>query len=117
MMLENKIAVIYGGGGAMGGAVARAFASAGARVYLAGRTADRLEAVANDIGGAAWKTVPSWFVFPELDSIVPLALHRFMAERAQAREAVEIAQASHAVAVSRPDAVADVILTAAKFIA
>jgi pimeloyl-ACP methyl ester carboxylesterase len=65
----------------------------------------------------AWKTVPSWFVFPELDSIVPLALHRFMAERAQAREAVEIAQASHAVAVSRPDAVADVILTAAKFIA
>jgi shikimate 5-dehydrogenase len=71
MMLENKIAVIYGGGGAIGGAVARAFASAGARVYLAGRTADRLEAVANDIGGAAWKTVPSWFVFPELDSIVP----------------------------------------------
>jgi 3-oxoacyl-[acyl-carrier protein] reductase len=53
MMLENKTAVIYGGGGAIGGAVARAFASAGARVYLAGRTADRLEAVANDIGGAA----------------------------------------------------------------
>jgi 3-oxoacyl-[acyl-carrier protein] reductase len=53
MMLENKTAVIYGGGGAIGGAVARAFASAGARVYLAGRTADRLEAVAKDIGGAA----------------------------------------------------------------
>ena len=53
MMLENKIAVIYGGGGAIGGAVARAFASAGARVYLAGRTEDRLKAVANDIGDAA----------------------------------------------------------------
>lgn len=65
----------------------------------------------------AWKTVPSWFVFPALDSIVPLAAHRFMAERAQAREVVEVAQASHAVAVSRPDAVADVILTAAKQIA
>lgn len=52
-MLENKTAVIYGGGGAIGGAVARAFASAGARVYLTGRTAARLEAVANDIGGAA----------------------------------------------------------------
>ena len=44
--------MIYGGG-AIGGAVARAFARAGARVYLAGRTEDRLEAVANDIGDAA----------------------------------------------------------------
>jgi 3-oxoacyl-[acyl-carrier protein] reductase len=53
MMLENKTALIYGGGGAIGGAVARAFAGAGARVYLAGRTRARLEKVANDIGDAA----------------------------------------------------------------
>ena len=53
MMLENKTAVIYGGGGAIGGAVARAFAAAGARVYLAGRSRARLEKVANDIGDAA----------------------------------------------------------------
>src|SRR5262245_55245186 len=53
MMLENKTALIYGGGGAIGGAVARAFAGAGARVYLAGRTKARLEKVANDIGDAA----------------------------------------------------------------
>jgi 3-oxoacyl-[acyl-carrier protein] reductase len=52
-MLEGKTAVIYGGGGAIGGAVARAFAGAGARVFLAGRTRARLEAVANDIGAAA----------------------------------------------------------------
>jgi 3-oxoacyl-[acyl-carrier protein] reductase len=52
-MLENKTAVIYGGGGAIGGAVARAFADAGARVYLAGRTKARLEKVANDIGNSA----------------------------------------------------------------
>jgi 3-oxoacyl-[acyl-carrier protein] reductase len=39
MMLENKTAAIYGGGGAIGGAVARAFADAGARVYLAASTA------------------------------------------------------------------------------
>ena len=52
-MLENKTAVIYGGGGAIGGAVARAFADAGARVYLAGRSRDRLEKVATDIGDAA----------------------------------------------------------------
>lgn len=56
MLLKNKIAVIYGGGGAIGGAVARAFAREGARVFLAGRTLSKLEAVARDIsaaGGAA----------------------------------------------------------------
>jgi 3-oxoacyl-[acyl-carrier protein] reductase len=53
MILDNKTALIYGGGGAIGGAVARAFAGAGARVYLAGRTRARLEKVANDIGDAA----------------------------------------------------------------
>jgi 3-oxoacyl-[acyl-carrier protein] reductase len=53
MMLEDKTAVIYGGGGAIGGAVSRAFAGAGAHVYLAGRSGARLEEVANDIGDAA----------------------------------------------------------------
>ncbi|TMK96414.1 MAG: 3-oxoacyl-ACP reductase, partial [Actinobacteria bacterium] len=38
MLLENKNAVIYGGGGSVGGAVSRAFASEGAKVFLAGRT-------------------------------------------------------------------------------
>ena len=52
-MLENKNAIIYGGGGAIGGAVARAFADAGARVHLAGRTPARLDKVASDIGGVA----------------------------------------------------------------
>jgi 3-oxoacyl-[acyl-carrier protein] reductase len=56
VLLEGKNAVIYGGGGSIGGAVARAFASEGARVFLAGRTRARLAAVAGDIrsaGGAA----------------------------------------------------------------
>jgi 3-oxoacyl-[acyl-carrier protein] reductase len=56
MLLDGKHAVIYGGGGAIGGAVARAFAAEGARVFLAGRTLASLEAVAEDIrarGGAA----------------------------------------------------------------
>jgi NAD(P)-dependent dehydrogenase (short-subunit alcohol dehydrogenase family) len=53
MMLEGRTALIHGGGGAIGGAVARAFARAGAHVHLAGRTRARLEAVAADIGGAA----------------------------------------------------------------
>lgn len=55
-MLENKNAVIYGGGGSVGGAVARAFAREGARVFLAGRTLASLDAVADQIratGGVA----------------------------------------------------------------
>jgi NAD(P)-dependent dehydrogenase (short-subunit alcohol dehydrogenase family) len=38
MLLDNKSAVIYGGGGSIGGAVARALAREGTRVVLAGRT-------------------------------------------------------------------------------
>src|SRR5215213_4538036 len=52
MLLENKNAVIYGGGGAIGGAVARAFAREGARVFLAGRTLESLEEVAERIRSA-----------------------------------------------------------------
>ena len=56
MMLENKIAVIYGAGGAIGGAVARAFAREGARLFLTGRQKVAVEAVARDVvaaGGSA----------------------------------------------------------------
>jgi 3-oxoacyl-[acyl-carrier protein] reductase len=56
MLLENKNAVLYGGGGAVGGAVARAFAREGASVFLAGRTLAPLDTVAEEIsaaGGAA----------------------------------------------------------------
>ncbi len=52
MLLENKNAVIYGGGGAIGGAVARAFGREGARVFLAGRTLATLEEVAEEIRSA-----------------------------------------------------------------
>jgi len=60
MLLENKNAVIYGGGGSIGGAVAKEFAREGARVFLAGRTRGPLEVVASDIetaGGSAEVTV------------------------------------------------------------
>ena len=56
MLLENKNAVIYGGGGNIGGAVAREFAHEGANVFLVGRTREKLEKVAADIkavGGSA----------------------------------------------------------------
>jgi 3-oxoacyl-[acyl-carrier protein] reductase len=55
MLLDGKNAVIYGGGGAIGGAVARAFAREGANVFLAGRTAAKLDQVAADITAAGGK--------------------------------------------------------------
>ena len=56
MMLQDKVAVIYGAGGAIGGAVARAFASEGANLFLTGRRLAPVEAVAEEVnsaGGAA----------------------------------------------------------------
>ncbi|WP_250004869.1 alpha/beta fold hydrolase [Actinoplanes sp. M2I2] len=68
----------------------------------------------NDSSGEpAWKTLPSWFLYPELDYNIPLEAHRFMAERAGARSSVEVPGASHAVPASEPAAVARIILEAA----
>ena len=56
MMLNDKVAVIYGAGGAIGSAVARAFASEGANLFLTGRHLAPVEVVAKDIvaaGGSA----------------------------------------------------------------
>jgi NAD(P)-dependent dehydrogenase (short-subunit alcohol dehydrogenase family) len=56
MLLQNKIALIYGAGGDIGAAVARAFAREGAKLFLSGRTVRKVEAVAADIvsrGGVA----------------------------------------------------------------
>lgn len=50
--LKNKVAVIYGAGGEIGGAVARAFAREGARLFLTGHRLTPVEAVARDIVSA-----------------------------------------------------------------
>ncbi|TDW18077.1 NAD(P)-dependent dehydrogenase (short-subunit alcohol dehydrogenase family) [Kribbella kalugense] len=52
MLLENKNVVVYGGGGAVGGAVARGFAREGARVFLTGRNLDSVTTVAKEISAA-----------------------------------------------------------------
>ena len=55
-MLQNKNAVIYGAGGSLGGAVAKAFAKEGARVFLTGRHLNAVQKIANEIrasGGIA----------------------------------------------------------------
>jgi len=55
-MLKDKVAVIYGAGGGIGGAVARAFAREGARLFLTGRNLPSVEIAAKEIvaeGGSA----------------------------------------------------------------
>jgi NAD(P)-dependent dehydrogenase (short-subunit alcohol dehydrogenase family) len=53
MLLNDKVAVIYGAAGAIGGAVARAFASEGATLYLTGHRLEGVECLAEATGGFA----------------------------------------------------------------
>ena len=60
LMLQDKVAVVFGGGGSIGAAVARQFASEGARVFLSGRAPRAVERVAEEIadtGGLAQANV------------------------------------------------------------
>ncbi len=52
MLLQDKNAVIYGAGGGIGGAMARAFAAEGASVFLTGRTREKLDRLAQEIRSA-----------------------------------------------------------------
>jgi 3-oxoacyl-[acyl-carrier protein] reductase len=73
MLLKDKVAVVYGGGGKIGGAVARALSADGARIFLAGRTVDKLRRVADDIA-AAGGTVD----IAEVDALDGTAVERHM---------------------------------------
>jgi pimeloyl-ACP methyl ester carboxylesterase len=71
------------------------------------------EALTEGSGEPLWKKVPSWFLIGEEDRNIPAALQRFMADRAGATRSVPIEGGSHAIAVSNPEATADLILEAA----
>jgi NAD(P)-dependent dehydrogenase (short-subunit alcohol dehydrogenase family) len=73
MLLNNKVAVIYGAGGAIGGAVARAFAREGARVFLTGRQRAPVEAVARDIVSAGFSAEAA-----EVDALDEQAVDRHL---------------------------------------
>lgn len=64
-------------------------------------------------GDAAWKKIPSWFIYGDADKNIPPQAMAFMAMRAHARDAVVIKGASHVVMVSHPEAVAKLIEKAA----
>lgn len=62
MQLEGKVAIVYGAAGAMGGAVTRAFGTEGARLFLAGRTISKVQAMAEEVG-----SVGGWAQAAEVD--------------------------------------------------
>ncbi len=61
-----------------------------------------------------WKSTPSWFIWGELDYNIPAQAHAFMAERANAHEAIEVAGASHVVGITHAKTTARVITDAAR---
>jgi NAD(P)-dependent dehydrogenase (short-subunit alcohol dehydrogenase family) len=80
MLLKDKVAVIYGAGGAIGGAVASAFASEGAELFLTGRELAPVEVVAERVvsaGGSAEAAevdaLDEWAVDKHLHSMIDKA--------------------------------------------
>lgn len=63
-------------------------------------------------GTPSWLSVPSWFLLAGADRNIPVGLQRSMAERAGAKSVVEIEGASHAIPLSHPAAVVEVIQAA-----
>lgn len=85
MLLEGKNAVVYGAAGAVGSAVARAFAREGAHVFLAGRTASTLEALAEEIRAAGGKAD-----FAVVDALDEQAVEGFVSSVAQGAGSIDI---------------------------
>jgi 3-oxoacyl-[acyl-carrier protein] reductase len=86
MLLENKRAVIYGGGGAIGRAVAGTFAREGATVFLAGRTLPKLEAVADSIRAERGSAVHTAVV----DALDPADVERHAADVAATAGGIDV---------------------------
>jgi pimeloyl-ACP methyl ester carboxylesterase len=84
-----------------------------AKVLAAGQRPVSVLSLNEPSGAPAWKTIPSYSLIPTLDKNIPAEAQRFMAKRAHATT-VEVKGASHAVLVSRPDKVADLIFKAAE---
>ena len=73
------------------------------------------EAALNEPADAsAWKKIPSWFIYGDQDKNIPAAALAFMADRAKSRKTVVVPGASHVVMVSHPDAVAELVMAAAR---
>lgn len=84
-----------------------------AAVMAATQRPIRDAALGEGSGAPAWADVPSWFLLAGADLNIPVKAQRWMADRAGSRRTIEIREASHAVGVSHPGQVADLIVRAA----
>ncbi len=94
-LLSNKNAVIYGAGGAIGGAVARAFAREGATVFLTGRGLKEVESVADEIRAAGGKAEAA-----QVDALDEAAIDKHLSDMEASVSSVDISFN----AISIPDA-------------
>jgi 3-oxoacyl-[acyl-carrier protein] reductase len=85
MILQNKNAVIYGAGGSLGGAVARALANAGACVFLSGRNLSSMQNVFDEIRSAGGKAE-----MHQVDAMIETEVDRFVAKVAETAGSVDI---------------------------
>ena len=73
MTLQNKNAVIYGAGGSLGGAVAKALAAAGARIFLTGRNISSVQKVSDEILASGGLAEPS-----QVDALDEKAVNNYL---------------------------------------
>lgn len=111
-LLEGKVAVVYGAAGAMGSAVARAFAREGAHVELAGRTLERVQSLATELTGGGASVAAA-----KVDALDQESVEKHLDAVIAARRRVDISfnlisldgpQGSSLVAMSARDVVAPV---------
>ena len=97
MMLKDKVAVIYGAGGDVGGAVARAFAREGARLFLSGRSLRRVEAVAADVIGRGGVAEAA-----EVDALDEQAVEKYVGAVAAKAGAIDISFSAIGISSALP---------------
>jgi len=85
MILKNKNAIIFGGGGSLGSAVARAFAKNGARVFLAGRHVAPVKLIAEKINAEGGKAESA-----EVDALNEKAVNEYVKAVASKAGTVDI---------------------------
>ncbi len=83
MKLNGKNIIVYGASGAIGGAVSRAYAAEGARVFLTGRNLEPLTQIVKEIGdGHASAAV--------VDALDPAAVENHAAEVARQHGGIDV---------------------------
>ncbi|MEV8313443.1 alpha/beta hydrolase [Streptomyces sp. NPDC059900] len=80
------------------------------RLMAATQRPGSVQGLSGASGAPAWKTIPSWYLIPTADKVIPPAAQRFMAKRAGSK--VTEIRSSHVVMISHPDAAAKIIKSA-----